>query len=108
MDNLLNMQMNQALLATQSHEGPDVAGVRTEEQARAVAEEFEGFFIGQMLEAMFKGVGESNPFGGGSGEKAFRGLLHEEYAKVMAESGGIGLSDKLTTEILRLQEAGGN
>lgn len=106
MDNLLNMQMNQALAATQSRgqNAPDISGVRTEEQARTVAEEFEGFFIGQMLEAMFKGVGENNPLSGGAGENAFRGLLHEEYAKVMAESGGIGLSDKLTAEILRLQE----
>ena len=108
MDELLNLQMANAVGASRSEsQAPNVQGVRTEEEARAVAEEFEGFFLSQMVEAMFANVGEENPFGGGAGKKAFRGLLHEEYAKVMAQSGGLGLADRLTTEILRYQEAGG-
>ena len=106
MDNLLQLQLANATGAGRAEGAPDISGVRTEEEARAVAEEFEGFFLSQMLEQMFADVGEDNPFGGGAGERAFRGLLHEEYAKVMSQSGGLGLADRLTTEILRYQEAG--
>ena len=108
MDELLNLQMANAVGAARSNdEAPHIQGIRSEEEARAVAEEFEGFFLSQMVTAMFSNVGEENPFGGGPGESAFRGLLHEEYAKVMAQSGGLGLADRLTSEILRYQEAGG-
>ena len=111
MDNLLDLQMNSALTQARANSGPDpvsgVAGRNTPDGARAAAEDFESFFLSQMLEAMFKGVGEDDPFNGGAGEKAFRGLLHEEYAKVMAGAGGLGLADRLTAEILRYQEGQG-
>jgi len=106
MDNFLELQMANATAAGRSQSAPNVAGVRNEAEARAVAEDFESFFLSQMIEQMFAQTGENNPFGGGAGEKAFRGLLHEEYAKVMAQSGGLGLADRLTTEILRYQESG--
>lgn len=82
---------------------PNVSGVRTEAQAEKVAQEFESFFLGQMLQGMFAGIKSDGQFGGGAGEKAFSGLLHEEYAKVFAQNGGIGLSDQLKAEILRMQ-----
>ena len=108
MDELLNLQMANAVGAARSNtQAPNIEGARTEAEARAVAEEFESFFLSQMVSAMFANVGEENPFGGGAGDKAFAGLLHEEYAKVMAQSGGLGLADRLTSEILRYQEAGG-
>lgn len=106
MDNLLapDVQLAQALQGASSGREPQIRQVQSEEEARQVAEEFEAFFLSQMVEAMFKGVGENNPFNGGPGESAFQGLLHEEYARVMAGAGGIGLSDNLTQEILRYQE----
>ncbi|MBR9825818.1 MAG: chemotactic signal-response protein chel [Alphaproteobacteria bacterium] len=107
MDNLLDLQMSNAITASSSSDAtPRTGQVRTAEEAAAVAEEFEGFFLSQMIQAMFSNVGNENPFGGGAGERAFRGLLHEEYAKVMAEAGGLGLSDRLTAEILSYQQAG--
>ena len=106
MDGFLELQMANATAVGRTQGAPNIAGVRSEAEAREVAEEFESFFLSQMLEQMFTGVGEDNPFGGGAGERAFRGLLHEEYAKVMARSGGLGLADRLTSEILRYQEDG--
>ena len=91
-------------LAAKPANTPNISAVRTEEQAEKVAKEFESFFLGQMLQGMFSGLDSSGgEFGGGAGEKAFSGLLHEEYAKVFAQNGGIGLSDQLKTEILRMQ-----
>lgn len=101
-------QMASALAGASGGRAPEMRQVANEAEARQVAEEFEAFFLSQMLEQMFNGVGENNPFNGGAGENAFRGLLNEEYAKVMARSGGLGLSDNLTAEILRYQEAGGD
>lgn len=107
MDGLLNpdAQLAQALNGASAGRESPLRRVENEEQAREVAEEFEAFFLSQMIEAMFKGVGENNPFGGGPGEAAFSGLLHEEYARVMAGTGGLGLADNLTAEILRYQES---
>lgn len=99
-------QIANALAGASGGRTPELRSVSSEAEARQVAEEFESFFLSQMIEQMFSGVGEDNPFGGGPGESAFRGLLNEEYAKVMARAGGLGLSDALTTEILRYQEAG--
>ncbi|MEE2526196.1 rod-binding protein [Hyphobacterium sp. HN65] len=106
MENLLapDAQLATALSGASGGREPQLRQVSSEEEARQVAEEFESFFISQMIEAMFQGVGENNPFGGGAGESAFRGLLHEEYARVMAGTGGLGLADNLTAEILRYQE----
>lgn len=107
MDNLLELQMANAAAAGRAQGAPNTTGARTNEEARAAAEEFEAFFLSQMIEQMFGSTGQDSAFGGGPGEQAFKGLLHEEYAKVMAQSGGLGLADRLTTEILRYQEDGG-
>ena len=39
-------------------------------------------------------------FGGGAGEEAFSGFLTEEYARLMAARGGIGLAERIF-EILK-------
>lgn len=105
MENLLDFQLNQALGASRSGAVTAQTSGTTPDAARAAAEDFEAVFLAQMMEAMFAQVGEDDPFGGGPGENAFRGMLNEEYAKVMSQAGGLGLSDRLTTEILRYQEA---
>jgi Rod binding domain-containing protein len=44
-------------------------------------------------------------FGAGNGENVYRSLLSQEYAKVAAKSGGVGIADAVQREIIRLQEA---
>lgn len=105
MEGLLDLQLNQAISASRSGGLNAQPAGTTPDAARAAAEDFESVFLAQMMEAMFAQVGEDDPFGGGPGENAFRGMLNEEYAKVMSQAGGLGLSDRLTTEILRYQEA---
>jgi len=39
------------------------------------------------------------------GETVYRSLLIQQYAKVAAKSGGIGIADAVQREILRIQEA---
>lgn len=90
-------------MAAKPASAPDISGVRTEAQAAKVAGEFEAFFLGQIMQGLFAGLDDGGAFGGGPGEKAFSGLLHEEYAKVFAKAGGIGLAGPLKAEIIRLQ-----
>ncbi|WP_439633251.1 rod-binding protein [Glycocaulis sp.] len=105
MDNLLASQV-QGAFQTREPSLPGTGGISNAELARRVAEEFEAVFLAQLVEQMMGESTQSEMFGGGAGESAFRGMLNEEYAKVMARAGGIGLADDLTREILRLQEAG--
>lgn len=105
MDNIFSSQVQNAF-QTREPGLPGTQGVTTADQARRVAEEFEAVFLAQLMEQMMGETTESEMFGGGPGESAFRGMLNEEYAKVMARAGGIGLADDLAREILRLQEAG--
>jgi peptidoglycan hydrolase FlgJ len=73
--------------------------------AAKVAQDFEAFFLAQAMDAMFAGVETDKLFGGGSGENVYRSLLSQEYAKVAAKSGGVGIADAVQREILRMQEA---
>ena len=88
----------------------DVAAPRTPATADAAAahktgEDFEAFFLSQVFEHMFSGVGTDTMFGGGNGETVYRSLLLQEYSKVAAKSGGLGIADTVQREILRAQES---
>ncbi len=73
-------------------------------KAREAAEEFEAFFLSQVLQSMFKGIKSDGMFGGGHGEAVYRPLMLQEYAKLIAERGGVGLADAVMRELLTTQE----
>lgn len=74
------------------------------EQMDKVAEEFEAQFIGQMLENMFSTVDTNSFLGGGEAEEMYRSMMIDEYGKIIARSGGVGVSDHVKREMLRMQE----
>ena len=82
---------------------PNVADVKTREQARHVAAEFERMFIAEMLGPMFQGIETDGPFGGGNAEATFRPMLIDQYADSIAKQGGIGIADKVMAQILKMQ-----
>ncbi len=82
---------------TANQEGGDAA-------ADAAAQEFESVFLSEMLSHMFSGVKPDSLFGGGHGEEMWRSFLVQEYAKITARSGGIGVADHVKREIIKLQE----
>lgn len=92
-----------AAIATQPSALPSYANVTSKEAARKVADEFEAMFLAQMLAPLFEPLETDGITGGGSAERAFRPMLVDEYAKEMAKQGGIGLSDQIYGEILRMQ-----
>ena len=73
--------------------------------SRKAAEEFESFFMTQMLEHMFEGIETDGYFGGGYGEGIYRSMMLQEYGRVLAKSGGIGIADMVNRELINLQEA---
>ena len=68
------------------------------------AQEFEAVFISQMLTQMWAGVETDGMFGGGHAEDIYRSLLIDEYGKVIAQQGGLGIADHVKAEMLALQE----
>lgn len=76
----------------------------TEAQIAAKAEEFEAMFLSQMLNHMFAGIETNEMFGGGHGEDVYKSMMVDEYAKVIARTGGIGVADHVKAEMIRLQE----
>jgi len=76
----------------------DVAG------ARKSAEDFAAFFFSQSLESVFSSMGSDKMFGGGSGEDVYKSLLTQEYGKIVARTGGLGIADAVQREIIHMQE----
>lgn len=55
---------------------------------RKASREFEAVFIGQMIDAMRKTVGEGGLLKKSNGEQIFESMLDEEWAKKLASKGG--------------------
>ena len=71
----------------------------------AAAQDFEAVFLSQMLQHLFADV-DMNPLGEGDsfGEDVYKSMLIDEYGKILARSGGIGVADHVRREMLKLQE----
>lgn len=93
-----NLTLSPALLQ------PAAAPRVVPERMRETAEAFEASFLAQMLKPMFDGLSTEAPFGGGEAESTWRGFLVEAMAKQTAKAGGVGLSDRIVSEMLRMQE----
>lgn len=75
------------------------------DKIREAATEFEAMYMSEMMNHMFAGVDVDPMFGGGSGEQMFRGMMIQEYGKIMAKSGnGLGLSDQIQKAMIDIQE----
>ena len=69
------------------------------------AQEFEAMFATQLLQPMFATVKVGETFGGGHGEEVMRSFMVQEYGKVIAKTGMLGIAAQVKTEMLRAQEA---
>ncbi|MDX2223528.1 MAG: rod-binding protein [Rhodospirillaceae bacterium] len=73
-------------------------------KVRAAAQEFEAFFIGQMMQHMWTDVGVDPEFGGGHAEEMWRSMLTQEYGKEIAKRGGFGIADQVMAAMIKAQE----
>jgi len=84
-------------------QGAGAAGLseKQRQQAKKVAQDFEGLFIGMMMKSMRETVGNDKLTGGGHGEEIYRSMLDQEYVAASAKRGGFGLSKQIEKEIIR-------
>lgn len=73
-----------------------------------VAKDFEAMFMTEMLKPMFEQIKPDERFGGGKGEEIFNGMMLQEYGKMMAERGELGIADAVKGQLIQMQaEANG-
>ncbi|MBS1256833.1 MAG: Peptidoglycan hydrolase FlgJ [Deltaproteobacteria bacterium] len=83
----------------QSREFPDAKGKTDDARLREAANEFEAIFIQQMLKTMRKTSLESDLIPKSEGEKIFRSMLDEQYARLSAKSGSLGLGEMIFQQL---------
>ena len=101
---MMHLAATQATTPAFLHTPAVTNAAQRDPRAWKVAQDFEAQILSSMMQPMFEGLQTDGAFGGGEGEGAFRSLLVEQYGKEMTNSGGIGLSDMIYGEILKLQE----
>lgn len=69
----------------------------------AAAKDFEAMFVTEMMKPMFENLKPDPRFGGGKGEEIFQGMMLQEYGKMMAETGQLGIADNIKQELIRMQ-----
>lgn len=74
-------------------------------QMQKLAKDFEATIIAELLRPMFEALDTEGVGGGGEGERMFRPMLVDQYAKGIAQAGGLGLSDMVLREMVKMQEA---
>ncbi len=78
---------------------PDAKGKTDDARLRETSNEFEAIFIQQMLKTMRKTSLESDLIKKSEGEKIFRSMLDEQYAKLSAKSGSLGLGQMIYQQL---------
>lgn len=73
------------------------------EAIERAAKDFEAVMISEMLKPMLETVEVDSMFGGGKGEEVFRSMMTQEYGKMIAKTGGIGIADHVKAELIRQQ-----
>lgn len=99
----INMAMMQASQAGAGKAAQALAGQKNPGKVDEAAREFEAVFISEMMKPMFEGISTDGLFGGGKGEEIFRGMMIQEYGKILAQTGGIGISGQVREEMIRMQ-----
>lgn len=73
-------------------------------QINRTSQDFESMFLAQMLEQMFGDSLGTEAFGDEETNQIYKGLMVDEYGKMITKTGGIGIADYVKRELLRLQE----
>jgi Rod binding domain-containing protein len=85
------------------------AKAQNAEQTRKTADDFETMFLEQSLERLTQSVGDEGPLGeNGTGGGVYKSMLSKEYAKSITKSGGLGISDQIYRQMLKMQEGAGD
>ena len=94
----INMQINQLKKISQFKD------ISENKKLREAANDFEAIFVQQMLKTMRETSLESNFIPKSDGEKYFRSMLDEHYAKLTAKSGSLGLGEMIYKQLVSSKE----
>jgi flagellar protein FlgJ len=83
---------------------PTAAQAANAARIRKTAEDFETSFLSQMLKPMFEGLSTDGEFNGGQAEGTWRSFMIDAMAKQAVKAGGIGLTNVVMSEMLKMQE----
>jgi Rod binding domain-containing protein len=97
---------NQAKFQTLAKASAAAARGQSTDTKAKLGLDFETMCLSNLLKPMFEGLSSDGPFGGGQGEEAMKSFYIDAIAKQMAKHGGIGISDMMQKQLLKLQEAG--
>lgn len=96
---LANSSSNSAKFYNVSSQIKDIDANSIEQASK----EFEEMFIGQLMQFMFETVEVNELFGGGHAEEIYRGMVVNEYAEKVSQSGGIGIAEQMQQYLLEIQ-----
>ncbi len=69
------------------------------------SQDYEAMVLQTMFAQMTSGLTGEGPLGAeGDGGEIWRGMLVDQYAHKVGESGGLGIADHVYRELIRLQE----
>lgn len=87
-----------------NHSKLDKLNLNKAKDLTKTAQDFEAFFIAQMMEHMFAGISTEGMFGGGHAEKIYRSMMINEYGKNIAQNGGIGIADQVVRFMIETEQ----
>ena len=74
---------------------------------KKTADDFESMFLEQMVDRLTQSSETEGPLGeNGTGGSVWRSMLSNEYAKSIAKSGGVGISDQIMRSMIQMQAGG--
>jgi Rod binding domain-containing protein len=79
-----------------------------DKRAWKTAQDFESVYLSTMIGQMMSNLSGDGPLAAeGTGGDAWRGMLTEEMAKTISLSGGVGITQSIYSELIRLQSTTG-
>lgn len=102
---LESLPTNPALLSKSAAPSLEAAAAKnmSMEKIESTARDFEAMFLSEMLKPMFDTIDVNETFGGGKTEEIFGGFLRDEYAKLMAGTGTMGIADLVKEQLIEMQ-----
>ena len=79
-------------------------GAAAMDRIKKTAQDFEASFLSEMYKPMFQGLSTDGVFGGGEAEGTWRSFMIDAMAKQTVKAGGVGLSNIVMSEMIKMQE----
>ncbi len=76
-------------------DGLTAAQQKDMDKLKGLSQEYEGFFMKQVVDAMRKTVPKGGYLNGGNAEEIYKGMMDDKLSGQMAKNGGSGIAENL-------------